>query len=99
MRRSRKCGIVKLDESCISNPKAEIGNWTRPHFNAGKSDLNFRLSDLKCRIRPISQFLLFALAFTFGCAARAGKTVGTAAPVPTVAELDNVRPDVQEVKV
>src|SRR5215470_12442370 len=39
---------------------------------------------------------VFALAFTAGCAARANKTVPT---VGTLAELRNVRPDVQEVKV
>src|SRR5204862_1298325 len=36
------------------------------------------------------------LAFMAGCAARTNKTVGTAG---TLAELRNVRPDVQEVKV
>ena len=23
--------ISKLDDSCISNPKSDISNWTRPH--------------------------------------------------------------------
>src|SRR5215510_10428705 len=46
----------KLDESCISNPKSEIRNWTRPHSHTGKSNLNFRISDSRCRIRPISKF-------------------------------------------
>src|SRR5262245_28383691 len=41
--------ILKLDESCISNPKSEISNWT-------ESNLRFRISDLKCMIRPISKF-------------------------------------------
>jgi penicillin-binding protein 1C len=45
-----------LDESCISNPKSEISNWTR-------SSLIFRISDLRCRIRPISKFLAILLAF------------------------------------
>jgi tetratricopeptide (TPR) repeat protein len=43
--------------------------------------------------------MLLALALTAGCAARAGKTVKTAAPVATLAELDDVRPAVQVVKV
>ena len=42
---------------------------------------------------------LLALTVMTGCAARAGKTVGTAAPVATLAELDNVRPAMQAVKV
>src|SRR5262245_12124298 len=46
----------KLDESCISNPESEIRNWTPPHSHTGKSNLNFRISDLRCRIRPISKF-------------------------------------------
>src|SRR4029434_7942047 len=40
--------------------------------------------------------IVFALALIPGCAARANKTVTT---VGTLAELRNVRPDVQEVKV
>jgi len=39
---------------------------------------------------------LLTLAFTVGCAARVNKTVGTTG---TLAELHNVRPDVQDVKV
>ena len=42
---------------------------------------------------------VLALAFMAGCAARASKTVGTPAPVGTLAELRNVPPDMQEVKV
>src|SRR5215475_14356257 len=42
---------LKLDESCISNPKSEVSNWTQ-------SNSRFRISDLRCRIRPISIFLL-----------------------------------------
>jgi hypothetical protein len=41
--------ILKLDDSCISNPKFEISVWTQ--FN-----LIFRISDLRCRNRPISKF-------------------------------------------
>src|SRR5262245_64533897 len=44
-------GHLKLDESCISNPKSEVSNWTS---RAGESNLRFRISDLRCRIRPIS---------------------------------------------
>src|SRR5262245_55210076 len=42
----------KLDKSCISNPKAEISNWTVRQ--ASPSNLKCRISDLRCRIRPIS---------------------------------------------
>src|SRR5262245_50518560 len=43
----------KLDESCISNPKSEIANWTH-----GLRDVvvQFRISDSRCRTRPISKF-------------------------------------------
>src|SRR5262245_61547377 len=43
---------------------------------------------------------VFALAFTAGCAARANKPVAsTVTPVGTLAELRNVRQDIQDVKV
>jgi len=45
---------LKLDESCTSNPKSEILDWT-------VSNLRFRISDLRCRIRPISNFLWLPL--------------------------------------
>ena len=47
---------MKLDESCISNPKCLIGLSiaTEP----GKSNLKSRISDLRCRIRPISKLPL-----------------------------------------
>jgi S-disulfanyl-L-cysteine oxidoreductase SoxD len=48
-----KFKILKLDESCNSNPKSEILNWTAKVT----SDLKFRISDLNCRTRPISKFL------------------------------------------
>jgi S-disulfanyl-L-cysteine oxidoreductase SoxD len=48
-----KFKILKSDESCNSNPKSEILNWTAK----GTSDLKFRISDLNCRTRPISKFL------------------------------------------
>src|SRR5207244_6804783 len=41
--------ILKLDESCISNPKF-------PKCKLDRSNLKFRISDLRCRIRPISKF-------------------------------------------
>jgi cellulose synthase operon protein C len=42
---------------------------------------------------------LLTLAVMAGCGARAGKTMKTASPLATVAELDNVRPSIQVVKV
>jgi S-disulfanyl-L-cysteine oxidoreductase SoxD len=48
-----KFKILQLDESCNSNPKSEILNWTAKVT----SDLKFRISDLNCRTRPISKFL------------------------------------------
>src|SRR3989454_765032 len=47
-------------------------------------------------MRRLSIPIVLWLAFIAGCAARTNKTVGTAG---TLAELRNVRPDVQEVKV
>src|SRR5438477_377673 len=47
-------------------------------------------------MRRLSIPIVIWLAFTAGCAARTNKTVATAG---TLAELRNVRPDVQEVKV
>ena len=50
--------ILKLDESCISNPKSEISNWTGdPPETLRLSNSIFRISDLRCRIRPISKSL------------------------------------------
>jgi mono/diheme cytochrome c family protein len=59
--------ISKMDESCILNPKSEILNWTA-HRSRATSNLNFRISDLRCRIRPISKFLLFGVSFLLGLA-------------------------------
>src|SRR2546427_5268226 len=47
-------------------------------------------------MRRLSIPIVLWLAFMAGCAARTNKTVGTAG---TLAELRNVRPDVQDVKV
>src|SRR6059036_4100129 len=47
-------------------------------------------------MRRLTIPIVLSLAFMAGCAARTNKTVGTAG---TLAELRNVRPDVQEVKV
>ena len=47
-----------MDESCISNPKSEIGN---PTSHLTGSNLPFRILDLRCRIRPISKCLLAVL--------------------------------------
>src|SRR5262245_66253984 len=52
--------ISKLDESCISNPRSEISNWTRDVRRLSQSDLIFRISDSRCRIRPISKCSLDA---------------------------------------
>src|SRR5688572_20804001 len=49
----------KSDESCISKWKVEILNRTRTN---ARSDLRFPLSTLRCRIRPISDFLSRRLA-------------------------------------
>src|SRR5437763_1335729 len=46
-------GILKSDESCILNP--EIGQL-QVGLSSRESDLKFRVSDLRCRIRPISKF-------------------------------------------
>src|SRR5262245_31133871 len=51
-----KMEILKSDGSCIANPKSEISNRTRPRSTA-QSNSKFRISDLQCRIRPISKFL------------------------------------------
>src|SRR5262245_10506470 len=54
--RRTEAEILKLDESCISNPKSEILNWT--YVASGvQSNSRFRISDLRCRIRPISKLL------------------------------------------
>ena len=47
-------------------------------------------------MRPFTIPTVLALAFMSGCAARVKKPVGTAG---TLAELRNIRPDLQEVKV
>ena len=53
---------LKLDESCISDPKSEISNWSSRTRGFTESNLRSRISDLRCRIRPIS--ILF-LSFFF----------------------------------
>ncbi len=47
---------MKLDESCIANPKAEILNWTVK----SRPIRNFEISDLRCRIRPISKLPFYS---------------------------------------
>src|SRR5215471_2878679 len=38
--------ISKLDDSCISNPKSEISNWTRPHtVQFAISDFGFEMQE------------------------------------------------------
>jgi len=53
--------ILKLDESSISNPKSETSNWTANYRRRFPSNLRFRISGLRWRIRPISKFSLFFL--------------------------------------
>ena len=50
-----------MDESCISNSKLEILEWTAQTPQASESILRFRVSNLRCRIRPIYDFSLPAL--------------------------------------
>jgi hypothetical protein len=45
--------ILKLDESCIGNPKVETLNWTTTPQGL-QSNLRFPLSGFQCGIRPIS---------------------------------------------
>jgi hypothetical protein len=47
--------ILKSDKSCISNPKSEISDWTQTWLAPQRSNKKFRISDLRCRIRPISK--------------------------------------------
>ncbi len=49
-----------MDQSCTLNPKSEILNRTPKHALQRKSNLRFRISDLRCRIRPISNSFLTA---------------------------------------
>jgi Cytochrome C oxidase, cbb3-type, subunit III len=62
---------LKSDESCIANPKSEISNRTLPFpRQVAQSDSRFRISDLQCRIRPISKFpfaTLCLLLLLVGC--------------------------------
>jgi hypothetical protein len=39
--------IFELDESCISNSKLEISEWTAQTLQAGESDLRFRVFELE----------------------------------------------------
>ena len=47
---------LKLDDSCTSNSKSEIVDWTGGVF-ALASNFRFRISNLRCRNRPISNLL------------------------------------------
>jgi membrane-bound serine protease (ClpP class) len=64
-------GNMKLDESCISN-------WTS---DLREFNFLFRISDLRCRIRPISKCLLVLLCGTYLASAQAPS-------VPTVVQID-----------
>src|SRR5262249_38160 len=48
------------------NPKSETLNRT-PNYPRSVSNLKFPISDLRCRIRPISKFLLPAISATISC--------------------------------
>src|SRR5436309_9431635 len=47
-------GNCEIGQKPISNPKSEISDWTVVQLQI--SDYRFRISDLRCRIRPISKF-------------------------------------------
>src|SRR6266481_805273 len=51
---SDKGEILKSDESQIRNPKCQTGLAPRL---VSQSNRNFQISDLRCRIRPISKCL------------------------------------------
>src|SRR5215831_3288808 len=55
----------KLDESWISKSKSEIGNSTG--LFVGQSNLRFRISIFRSRIRPISKFLLCVAICLYVC--------------------------------
>ena len=62
--------FLKLDESCSSNPKCQIGlaKKARELEDHDESNLRFRIPDLSSRIRPISKFL--SDAFSVSIASR-----------------------------
>jgi membrane-bound serine protease (ClpP class) len=62
---------MKLDECCISNSTSHLR----------ESNFLFRISDLRCRIRPISKCLLVLLCGTYLASAQAPS-------VPTVVQID-----------
>src|SRR5262249_42444473 len=52
----RKYGVgseIRNWTNPASHPKSEDSDWTQLTM---KSNLNFRISDMRCRIRPISDF-------------------------------------------
>src|SRR5262249_15956519 len=68
----------------------------RPVWRGGTLMRRFTIFSGCALARLRSAPALLTLAFTVGCAARVNKTVGTTG---TLAELHNVRPDVQDVKI
>jgi hypothetical protein len=51
---TKKEGNLKLDESCISNPKSEISDWTRRVL--GLWSVQFRISDFGFEMQDSSNF-------------------------------------------
>ena len=74
---------MKLDESCISNSKSEIADWTGRRSPVAFI-FRFRISNLRCRIRPISNLFrrwsLAACAIVFAILLAAAATVPQRAP-------------------
>jgi len=62
----------RTPEGCEDNlGRTKIGNWTnpasqirKPRYRIGPSNVILRISDLRCRIRPISDFLNFFVIIT-----------------------------------
>ena len=54
-------GIVKLDESCTSNPKSETLNWTKnPHLNRKVLAVQSEISDLGFEVQDSSNFTILS---------------------------------------
>jgi hypothetical protein len=51
---SSESEILKLDESCISNPKSEIADWTADPLAA--SPVQFEISDFGFEMQDSSNF-------------------------------------------
>ena len=62
-RKHKTRGNLKLDESCISNPKSEIANWTHELQDVS---VQFQISDFGFEMQDSSNFK-FPLALCFLC--------------------------------